>query len=85
MNMKIWNYIGEFFLFRWLWGRLQHAENNNNRVRKSRDFHRHSSDYFGSNKRYFSDSFDSNKYNWESQSDNDFDEEQDDYDMMDDF
>lgn len=30
--MKIWNYIGEFFLFRWLFGKLKSADNNQRRV-----------------------------------------------------
>lgn len=49
--MKLFRYIGEFFLFSWLFGKLQHTENSD----------------------------------WDSQSYDDFHEEQDDYDMMDDF
>lgn len=72
--MKFWNYISEFISFRWLFGKLQHAENNDNPVGKSNDFHGSSSNSYGSN-----------IYDWDSQSYNDFHEEQDDYDMMDDF
>lgn len=72
--MKFWSYIGEFLLFRWLCGKLQHTENNDEIVRKSIDSHR-----------YSSNSYDSHKYDWDNQSYNNFHEEQDDYDMMDDF
>ena len=72
--MTFWRYIGEFFLFRWLFGKLQHTENNHNPVRKSSDFHRYSSNSNGSS-----------KYDWDRQSYNDFHEEQDDSYMMDDF
>ena len=30
--MKIWNYIGEFFLFRWLFGKLKSTDNNQRRM-----------------------------------------------------
>lgn len=30
--MRIWNYIGEFFLFRWLFGKLKSADNNQRRT-----------------------------------------------------
>ena len=73
-RMVFWNYIGELFLFRWLFGKPQHSENNHNPVRKSSDFNWESSNSYGSN-----------KYDWSRQSYNDFHEEQDDYDMMDDF
>ena len=72
--MRFWNYIGEFFLSRWLFGILQHTENNHNPARKSNNFHGNSSNSYGSN-----------KYDWNRQSYNEFHEEQDDYDLMDDF
>ena len=30
--MRIWNYIGEFFLFRWLFGKLKSADNNKRKM-----------------------------------------------------
>lgn len=72
--MKIWNYIGEFFLFRWLFDKLQSTENNDNTFRESSDPHGYSSNSYGNY-----------KCDRESQSYNDFHEEQDDYDMVDDF
>ncbi len=48
--MKFWNYIGESFLFCWLFGNLQHTGNNDNPVRKSSDFHGYSSNSYGGNK-----------------------------------
>lgn len=65
--MKFWNYIGEFFLFRWIFGKIQHTEDNDIPGGKP------------------SNSYGSNEYDWDSQSYDDFHEEQDDYDMMDDF
>ena len=72
--MNLWNYIGEFFLFRWLFGKHQHTECNITPKIKSRN-----------SRGYSSNSYDSNKYDWSSQSYDDFHEEQDDYDIMDDF
>lgn len=35
--MRIWNYIGEFFLFRWLFGKLQKSETDNHETRSCID------------------------------------------------
>lgn len=72
--MKLFSYIGDYFLLHWLFGKVQHTENNDEIVRKSIDSHG-----------YSSNSYDSHKYDWDNQSYNNLHEEQDDYDMMDDF
>ena len=72
--MKIWNYMGELALFRWLSGKIRYTDNNDSPIRKTSDFREFSSNSYGRN-----------KYDWGTQSYNDFHEEQDDYDMMDDF
>ena len=72
--MKIWNYIGEFFLFRWLSGKYQHARKIDEKNGMSRDYHGYSSESWGGN-----------KYDRDDRTDSDFHEEEDDYDMMDDF
>lgn len=72
--MKFWNYIGESFLFRWLFNKLHNTEDNDAPNGKP-------SDYRG----YSSNSHSSNRYHGNSQSYHDFHEEQDDYDMIDDF
>lgn len=35
--MKIWSYIGEFFLFRWLFGKLNRLGSNHGRVTQSQE------------------------------------------------
>ena len=71
--MSIWNFISEFAFFRWLFDNDQDDDNNAPR-RKSTYSHKHSSN-----------SYRSSRTDWRHQSDNYFHEEQDDYDMMDDF
>lgn len=88
--MKFWNYIGEFFLFRWLFGSHKHNEPkrdvpNTNPRSADRDFAndldshivgiRHSDNSYSR--------YDNQNYGY-SQSYDDFHAEQDDYDMMDD-
>lgn len=64
--MKHWSLVGEFFLFRWLFGDYQREEGRG-------DLPTHRNDYYGRDK-------------WRNyQSPDEFHEEQDDYDMMDDF
>lgn len=74
--MKFWNYIGEFFLFRWIFGKIQHTEDNDIPAGKSSNAHGYLSNSY---------SYGSNEYDWDSQSYDDFHVEQDDYDLMDDF
>ena len=69
--MKFWNYVGEFFLFRWLFGKF-HNDSDNEGV----SHHNHDNSY--------SDDFSSHDYGGDGPSFNDFYDEQDDYDMMDD-
>lgn len=67
--MKFWKYVSEFFLLRWLFGVLGHSKNKHD-----------AADSF----RYADD--DDGRWNEEGyQSYDDFLEEQEDYDMMDDF
>ena len=68
--MRFLNYIGEFFLFRWLFGKLPQAADRDTPIRKSSEFLGYLSKSDGL---CHSESYD------------DFHEEQDDYDMMDDF
>ncbi len=87
--MNIWNYIGEFFLFRWLFGSNKHNETKCNLSNTSSSFGncdiiedndthsgfvRHENSY---------SRFDNHDYGY-SQSYDDFHDEQDGYDMMDD-
>ena len=87
--MSIWNYIGEFFLFRWLFGYHKHNEPkrdlsdmsasfSNKDIIDVSDTHsgfgRHENSYFR---------YDNHDYGY-SQSYDDFHDEQDDYDMMND-
>lgn len=66
--MSFWDFIGEFFLFRWLFCDSRQRDEHDN-VSESRDYYDdHDYDY-GRNHQSFDD----------------FHEEQDDYDMMDDF
>lgn len=94
--MRIWNYIGEFFLFRWLFGKLHHKEDYESELKSNarRTFMSDSTEdneapdswssgyYHGYSSRNIYDSYDYDRLN---QSIDDFHEEQDDYDMMDDF
>lgn len=72
--MSLRNSISEFLLFRWLFGKHQHKGNNDSPIRKSSDSRGYSINSYGRN---VSDR--------DSQYYNDFHDEQDDYDMMDDF
>ena len=72
--MRLFRYIGEFFLFRWLFGKIQYTDNNDSPTSKTSDSRALSSNFY-----------DTIKYDLGSQSFNGFHEEQDDYDMMDDF
>lgn len=88
--MSIWNYIGEFFLFRWLFGSHKHNEivrnlsdmplssNNNNMVDYTDSHIGYENRYDNSFSRY-----ENCDYGYSRSYDN-FHEEQDDYDMMDD-
>lgn len=88
--MKFWNYIGEFFLFRWLLGKRQQkegeesvADSNSRQSLANDDFEQNDipvnrpSHYTSHN--YHIDDHDG----WNNQSFDDFHEEQDDFDMMD--
>lgn len=84
--MKFWNYIGEFFLFRWLFGSHKHDEtryksiSSDNRDRVSdMDSHIGLKSHYNNNY----SRFESHDYVY-SQSYDDFHDEQDDYDLMDD-
>lgn len=88
--MSFWNYIGEFFLFRWLFGYHRHNETQQNMSDTSSSFgnkdiinvndthtdfgRRHDNSY---------SRYDNHDYGY-SQSFDNFHDEQDDYDMMDD-
>lgn len=92
--MKFWNYIGEFFLFRWLFGKLHHKEGQAH-ISKSSNQQSFLNDSFedndvrisSSNQSYhdYPSRYSHNDYDWDSHSLNDFDEGMDDYDVMDDF
>ena len=71
--MSIWNFIGELAFFRWLFGENQEKDNN---APKKKSTYSH---------KYSSNSNRSSQSDCRCQSCNDFHEEQDDYDMMDDF
>ena len=89
--MSIWKYICEFLLFRWLLGSHNHndtKQNLSNTATSSNDYNMtddtdshigYGSRYDNSSPRYYNQNCDY------SQSYDDFHEEQDDYDMMDDF
>lgn len=85
--MNFWNYIGGFLLFRWLFGKSAHEN-----AQDSSDCQSSLSDRIfdddlpirGSSRYYHGHSY-GNPHGWNGQSLNDFHEEQDDYDMMDDF
>lgn len=92
--MKFWNYIGEFYLFRWLFGKLHKnedgvtssanrqpfmsdcVEDNDAPVVRSSSYHYNQP---------YRDPYDGNDDGWSNKPFDDFHEEQDDYDMMDDF
>lgn len=87
--MTFWNYIGEFFLFRWLFGSHKHNETQQNMSDTSSSFGNKDiidvddTHYgFGPNENSCS-RYDNRDYGY-SQSCDDFHDEQDDYDMMDD-
>lgn len=83
--MNFWNYISEILLFRWLSGKLNREEGRmnaskfDNRVDEVDDLE----SCLNYKAPLSHDSYD--KYDRNCHSFNDFDEEQDDYDMMDDF
>jgi len=87
--MKLWNYIGEFFLFRWLFGSHKHNKPGRDLSDTSSSFGNkdiidvtdtHSG--FGRHENSYS-RYDNHDYGY-SQSYDDFHDEQDEYDMMDD-
>lgn len=86
--MKLWNYIGEFFLFRWLFGSRKHNETkhnvsdttissaNSDFIDDRDSYIDYGSHYNNSASRYYNHDYDySHLYD-------DFHDEQDDYDMM---
>ena len=88
--MRFWNYIGEFLLFRWLFGSHKHSEAkhddlNTNISHAERDFADELDSHVDFGKQYDNNysNYDSQDYG-DSQSYDDFLDEQDDYDMMDD-
>lgn len=82
--MSFWNYIGEFFLFRWLFGKIKksttehyaHTERLGTAIDRDSD-----GDYNSSGRHSSHNDWNSGSY---SQSYDEFQDEQDDYDMMDD-
>lgn len=80
--MAFWNYIGEFFLFRWLLGLDEHDEAKHDAKDTTNIFGNRCEDeidsHVGFGRHYGS------QYHGYSQSYNHFHDEQDDYDMMDD-
>lgn len=86
--MSFWNSIGEFFLFRWLFGSRKRSDiihNETASLRHSFNEDDTSDSDLNFEKRYSQDysHFDNLDYDY-SQSYDDFLDEQDDYDMMDD-
>lgn len=73
--MKFWDIIGEICMFRWLFGKVEAINDNFNDREPSR---------YNSN-RSSRNSYFNNEYGRNNQSYDDFHEEQDDYDIMDDF
>ncbi len=71
---KFWNFISEFLLFRWLCDKRQHSDNNFPPIRRSKDFHGYSSNSYGNY-----------KHDRNNESFDDYDDEEEDFDMMDDF
>lgn len=88
--MSFWNYIGEFFLFRWQFGSHKCNETKHDvldtDIRFSgRDFANDMDSHIGLDRHYDNcySCYDNQDYGY-SQSYDDFHDEQDDYDMMDD-
>lgn len=87
--MLLWDYIGEFFLFRWLFGLHKHNEVKRNMSdtainslnKDCLDDHDSYIDYRSHDNSY--SHYDNKDYGY-SQSYDDFLDEQDDYDMIDD-
>lgn len=87
--MSFWNYIGEFFLFRWLFGSHKHNETKRDLSDPTTNFENGYIDEldshidFGKHYENCYSHYDNKGYGY-SQSYDDFHDEQDDYDMMDD-
>lgn len=86
--MPFWNYIGEFLLFRWLFGSHKHSEPKRdvpNISHADRDFANDLDSHidFGRYKDNSYSRYDNHDYGY-SQSHDDFLDEQDNYDLMDD-
>ena len=88
--MIFWNYIGEFLLFRWLFGSRNHNEakrdgSDSTISSVDRNFSNDLDSHIGFGSRYDKSysRYDNQDYG-HSQSYDDFHDEQDDYDMMDD-
>lgn len=88
--MSLWNYIGEFLLFRWLFGSHKHKETKRDLSDTSNSFG--NKDIFDDTDSHISfgrchnnsySRYDDHDYDY-SQSYDDFYDEQDDYDVMDD-
>lgn len=82
-DMSFWNYIGEFFLFRWLFGSHRHNETKRNLSDTTTNFDNRgiiddNDSHIGYGSRY-----DNQCYDY-SQSYDDFHDEHDYYDMTDD-
>ncbi len=82
MIMSLWNYIGEFLLFRWLFGSHEHNETKRDLSDKSASFGNDTHTGFGRSHDNSYSRYDNRDYGY-SQSYDDFHDEQDDYDMMD--
>ncbi|WP_305483349.1 hypothetical protein [Paramuribaculum intestinale] len=89
MIMSLWNYIGEFLLFRWLFGSHEHNETKRDLSDKSASFgnkdiidDNDTHTGFGRSHDNSYSRYDNRDYGY-SQSYDDFHDEQDDYDMMD--
>lgn len=93
--MKIWKYLGEFFLFRWITGKLRAEENQTSAVKPTNrsSYKTVPEDYDNAissksrrrGKGKSHTTYGSDSYRSTHQSFDDLDEEPDDYDMMDDF
>lgn len=88
--MKLWNYIGELFLFRWLFGSRKHSEPKHNvsdtpSSSANSDFVDDTESYIDYDSRHNNSYSHYDDYDYDySHSYDDFHDEQDDYDMMDD-
>lgn len=78
--MKFWNIIREFFLFSWLFGHHNKSDKNQGVASSEAPIVPNGSDWPDDDGEL--DDLDNGRY---GQSFNDFHEEQDDYDMMEDF